>query len=1400
MGLIPWDGGKEFGDPVRQNQLFNAFYDLRENLVQDIIPPSGKTLAEDLEELTELLSALRDQGLLYLFWNAFPEFKDASEMDIWPGMLPEFFGWCKDFRQDLAVESPPPLVHDAQIRGIARAQLFRTVFWMRLMLKGQQGPPTPLQAELIEFMRQGLRLGGLSAGYLGEYGSVPPPDRGAGFAGYASGQGGKGGGFSGGFGGGFGDDWDVDIHHAAAAQARNINTATGVRNAGNTCYFNSLLNFLRASGIFTRRLLDGEQQFLAEDPSANVHEQRIAQILLLIHRNDLATALERYNQYFDELAKLTTRQHPLYPYRAGLHVQQDAMEFFVRNIINEESVPRLGPIAQQSFGHTLNASTECQNCGYTRTDSQPCYTLGLSLFPLYAPKNIDSIVATRQMTLVELMVKDYAMPTYSELTCPTCGVVSFDAVQRQTFTCANDRDVVVVIGRRREQEGAGHIVNKDERVVTFDQRPFIVPIFDKATGRHRFWIVKAVLHHIGGGQTSGHFVVDVRDGWDQPWYRFNDSLKYRVSVDKVQAGTATVLLLQEWFPSAYQPPGGSTALIELGGPSHDMLSVMRKEGRLDRVSGERDFPNKLVRAIVAELIEIFADLGATVATTWRKRETTAVEVRQVQQESTVAGGDQVEQAQDGPEQDWEDEDTSVVGLKSWLTPADWRVILPALDSRGIPNLRSLPTSYRHWFRPNQAEYEKVLRDAVREVLLELWPKEGTITAARQIGSLGRLFEFDSIRAIIDRAVHTSTIGVREYIEATTARVLQKMRELHQAQVDEAAKAAGGGATEGEGGQSGPSGGQGDPSGGQGDPSGAQGDPSGAQGDPSGAQGDALGGEGNALGGDGNAQDPPPDPTTSGGSPQRGRGLERGSTSTGAEGQGGVVDEGRTRSRDAMPPPPLPPRGQQGRDPSRASDTGMSEASTSGLFPTLSGGTSGRPTPLDAHMHDDSRAPSALLRASPFSPDPADQSGESSRAGTGHPPSSPPLPDADEDEPASQMPNIPGRRPSAAAEALRRAEQGGQGTEVQFDHPIDLGPDMLPFDERASTYTEQNPRIDIEERSSSPQVPDPAGAATTTPRPTSRSRFTTWTANAARRVLPHLPHRATLTPSSVRSKLQKKFSSGSMQTAPSEAESRPTGTVGGMPGRLPSSISMFSPPGHAPTTFDGLRSTVSMTTLPGGQEVAATYQPTGLAASSRGSSASRAPGASTTSLTRTPTGTSNPDNSTATRPTAPLPQRENEGVASTATTTAELFRNLQNQRRGLVTPGTFQPPAPREDSQTLTLSAPGGTRAVTPPPHRPLSTVVEMSPDTTTTTRPNIITTTTARRNTATTTGGQPFTASQIAEYGRNQYAEGERRRREQNDAIEARRLEAELQGRRPSGSDTSSRRGERRGRSGGRRS
>ncbi|KAK6389010.1 hypothetical protein LTR65_007096 [Meristemomyces frigidus] len=684
MGRILGDDADDNFDTLdkdRQSDIFFRLVDFRDHILG--LEEYAKFETSDREEFITVLDALQKHKCLHILWNAFPEFNDLRDVARAPDIMQDFHYDFSDWRnatRDL------PARGDPQLQGLAKAYIIRAAFWARIVMeeKVRDAFPDAMAVEIAEggnedipfealmaksallmeedkqllaWHAQLMRVTDLPEEYLGELRLIKPGPRqrvtAAGLSGFGGARAGKarggtsGGGKSGAGQGGSGkyggrlDRHDRDrfqIDPNARPQKPNITTATGLRNAGNSCYLNSLLQFCRKSPRFISVLLGGEDFFVAFDAQYLDYpeETGLATVLLLLSRNHLPEALAAYNRFFELVDHLYDSKidHVLVKFATMLEVQQDAVEFLLEVMSESKVFPRLAPLIEQAFVHTLYSTYECPRC-YTKHKGrvEPNTVLGVQMYPRTTTNRNQS------MDLVELLIWKYGMPSVCEYTCPSCDEWSEEAITTENFAPAPgglQRDVIIQIGRRVELEPG--VVVKDSRTVSFEMKPFVVPIFNRPDAKERLWYVSAVMHHAGRGGTSGHWFTDSRGGWDKPWTRYNDSSKSTVTANQIITGTAVVLCLTEWRPQEYTIP--LQAVEELAAPSMAMLTKMRRDGRLAHLKGADDVPLELISTIAGEIAPIFAQLGAAVTSLTKQGH---------------------------------------VGLSTWLGPLTWRLTLPVLE-------------------------------------------------------------------------------------------------------------------------------------------------------------------------------------------------------------------------------------------------------------------------------------------------------------------------------------------------------------------------------------------------------------------------------------------------------------------------------------------------------------------------------------------------------------------------------------------------------------------------------------------------------------------------------------------------------------------------------------------------
>jgi ubiquitin carboxyl-terminal hydrolase 36/42 len=171
---------------------------------------------------------------------------------------------------------------------------------------------------------------------------------------------------------------------------------------------------------------------------------------------------------------------------------------------------------EQIFGGTLRNQVKCQVCCTVHTNYERIREINLGLRLRIQEGN----------TSMSKLISDFFQPEQiKDFSCKKCN----RKVSAMRSTCILRAPLVLIVQLKRFTTFGGKI----KLPVTSEEQINLAPYHHsrEETG----YRLNGVIEHIGNGVNSGHYVAAMRGFDEQSWYFFDDDVKGKVSLQRVQA-------------------------------------------------------------------------------------------------------------------------------------------------------------------------------------------------------------------------------------------------------------------------------------------------------------------------------------------------------------------------------------------------------------------------------------------------------------------------------------------------------------------------------------------------------------------------------------------------------------------------------------------------------------------------------------------------------------------------------------------------------------------------------------------------------------------------------------------------------------------------------------------------
>ncbi|KAG4089138.1 cysteine proteinase [Neocallimastix lanati (nom. inval.)] len=311
-----------------------------------------------------------------------------------------------------------------------------------------------------------------------------------------------------------------------------LSIGSGLRNLGNTCFLNSVLQCLTYTPPLTNILLASEHGRKCNYQRNSKNQQFCMMCELEKH---VAMALGSGKGSVVPRSIASRIKNIAKHMRIGR--QEDAHEF-LRFVIEglQNSVLRgyekldnrikETNMIYQIFGGYLRSQVKCLECKYNSNTYDPCLDISLDI------KGCDSVKRA-----LELFVKPEILSKGNKYKCSRCKKLT--NAQKQ-ITIYQAPMVLTIQLKRFDFTRSFYGGGKIGKIVSFDEVLNLNPYMSKSQHENAIYHLYAVLVHYGGSCNSGHYYCFVKNS-NGNWYEMNDSSVSQVSIKTVLRQPAYLL-------------------------------------------------------------------------------------------------------------------------------------------------------------------------------------------------------------------------------------------------------------------------------------------------------------------------------------------------------------------------------------------------------------------------------------------------------------------------------------------------------------------------------------------------------------------------------------------------------------------------------------------------------------------------------------------------------------------------------------------------------------------------------------------------------------------------------------------------------------------------------------------
>ncbi|GLJ46688.1 hypothetical protein SUGI_0984250 [Cryptomeria japonica] len=320
----------------------------------------------------------------------------------------------------------------------------------------------------------------------------------------------------------------------------NPNIGAGLRNMGNTCYMNSVLQCITYTVPLVEALRNCDHKipctiggFCALCALRDIVELSLSSQGEVVEPTVLFENLGNMSSSFQKW-----QQEDAHDYLHSLLEDLDNCALGTGHF-NPCSFFQGSSFVKKIFGGCLRSQVKCTHCCHCSNAFEPFIDLSLEI------DEADSLTSALQsFTRVESIVPDF------KYRCDNCHQ---NAPILKQFTISQPSDVLVIQLKRFANNGLfGCFGDKVQKMVAYPQVLDMEPFFsnpqqEKVEMKYELY---AVLVHAGFSLNSGHYYCFVRSGYDE-WYEMDDSQVIRATEGTVMRQQAYILFYfrkgSHWF-------------------------------------------------------------------------------------------------------------------------------------------------------------------------------------------------------------------------------------------------------------------------------------------------------------------------------------------------------------------------------------------------------------------------------------------------------------------------------------------------------------------------------------------------------------------------------------------------------------------------------------------------------------------------------------------------------------------------------------------------------------------------------------------------------------------------------------------------------------------------------------
>ena len=306
----------------------------------------------------------------------------------------------------------------------------------------------------------------------------------------------------------------------------------GLKNLGNTCYLNSSLQILKNIFPLTKYILEdtNTKSGYIINEYRNLLYDLISKTSNSLNISDFKNALSIYDNYFSDyqqkdciyciISILSALNHDLKrkttkPYNIINYNDKEEIKF---NEAYNKIIKRKNSIIFDIFYGFLKLSSKCskEECGYKKIVFQCFNYLDMSIFDIEKNKNIKSL---------DECIKYYERETKSEFKCQ-CG----SEIKMKNTIYKLPKVLIISFNRIYNKRYFNHLVEYPEFINSdnyFQEKPkLLYNSIDNSYLNNNYLLSGIILHC--GSANSGHKTAFCKNFFNENWYYFDDSQKYKI--------------------------------------------------------------------------------------------------------------------------------------------------------------------------------------------------------------------------------------------------------------------------------------------------------------------------------------------------------------------------------------------------------------------------------------------------------------------------------------------------------------------------------------------------------------------------------------------------------------------------------------------------------------------------------------------------------------------------------------------------------------------------------------------------------------------------------------------------------------------------------------------------------